>query len=412
MIAAPTTRSTQLIRRPVRPRGWGGSAAWPSVNLQAHWLDGHGGHHGSGSGRGSARNPAIGRQCGTRGAMVRPNRGDSLPGSARRRGRQAARGRGLAHARHGSLDSDGELPHRFDLPHGPLPPVAHHPLGRRPLRHRLQHRADGPVPQAEATRPGFVSLHAAVPCARTGGTADPPHRIRMPLDPRRTAPAPVGDALGPSVQRDPAGGRHLAGLGAAPRRQRRDHLVQPPDSGGVGHGLDSGRTRHLVARCTPRQVVAAGRGGQRRLGLVVWVFGEAFGGIFAPGATWLFGAPGAVLFYCVAGDADRTARTCLRDAATRPHHPCRGRGLPDRHGAAAGVARAGILAGARRHAARPWCRRWQRRPSPASCPRGSRPSARFDAAHGWAVNLFAVVRSGCHRGAAVERAPSTRLRRR
>ncbi len=36
-------------------------------------------------------------------------------------------------------------------------------------------------------------------------------------------------------------------------------------------------------------------------GLVVWVFGEAFGGIFAPGATWLFGAPGAVLIYCVAG---------------------------------------------------------------------------------------------------------------
>jgi cytochrome oxidase Cu insertion factor (SCO1/SenC/PrrC family) len=36
-------------------------------------------------------------------------------------------------------------------------------------------------------------------------------------------------------------------------------------------------------------------------GLVVWVFGESFGGIFAPGATWLFGAPGAVLFYCVAG---------------------------------------------------------------------------------------------------------------
>ncbi len=36
-------------------------------------------------------------------------------------------------------------------------------------------------------------------------------------------------------------------------------------------------------------------------GLVVWVFGEAFGGIFAPGVTWLFGAPGAVLLYCVAG---------------------------------------------------------------------------------------------------------------
>ncbi len=36
-------------------------------------------------------------------------------------------------------------------------------------------------------------------------------------------------------------------------------------------------------------------------GLVVWVFGESFGGIFAPGLTWLFGAPGAVLIYVAAG---------------------------------------------------------------------------------------------------------------
>jgi len=36
-------------------------------------------------------------------------------------------------------------------------------------------------------------------------------------------------------------------------------------------------------------------------GLVVWVFGEAFGGIFAPGLTWLSGAPGAVVLYVVAG---------------------------------------------------------------------------------------------------------------
>jgi cytochrome oxidase Cu insertion factor (SCO1/SenC/PrrC family) len=35
--------------------------------------------------------------------------------------------------------------------------------------------------------------------------------------------------------------------------------------------------------------------------LVVWAFGEAFGGVFAPGLTVLFGAPGAVLFYAVAG---------------------------------------------------------------------------------------------------------------
>ncbi len=36
-------------------------------------------------------------------------------------------------------------------------------------------------------------------------------------------------------------------------------------------------------------------------GLVVWVFGEAFGGVFAPGLSLLFGAPGAVLLYVVAG---------------------------------------------------------------------------------------------------------------
>jgi cytochrome oxidase Cu insertion factor (SCO1/SenC/PrrC family) len=36
-------------------------------------------------------------------------------------------------------------------------------------------------------------------------------------------------------------------------------------------------------------------------GLIVWVFGETFGGIFAPGLSWLTGAPGAVLIYVVAG---------------------------------------------------------------------------------------------------------------
>jgi cytochrome oxidase Cu insertion factor (SCO1/SenC/PrrC family) len=36
-------------------------------------------------------------------------------------------------------------------------------------------------------------------------------------------------------------------------------------------------------------------------GLVVWVFGEAFGGIFGHGSSWLFGLPGGVLFYVVAG---------------------------------------------------------------------------------------------------------------
>ena len=36
-------------------------------------------------------------------------------------------------------------------------------------------------------------------------------------------------------------------------------------------------------------------------GLVVWSFGEAFGGIFGHGSSWLFGSPGAAVFYVVAG---------------------------------------------------------------------------------------------------------------
>jgi cytochrome oxidase Cu insertion factor (SCO1/SenC/PrrC family) len=36
-------------------------------------------------------------------------------------------------------------------------------------------------------------------------------------------------------------------------------------------------------------------------GLIVWVFGEAFGGVLAPGLSWLTGAPGAAAFYVVAG---------------------------------------------------------------------------------------------------------------
>jgi hypothetical protein len=56
-------------------------------------------------------------------------------------------------------------------------------------------------------------------------------------------------------------------------------------------------------------LVVASRGSWSRLagaasvawGLAVWVFGESFGGIFAPGLSWLTGAPGGVLLYAAAG---------------------------------------------------------------------------------------------------------------
>ena len=68
-------------------------------------------------------------------------------------------------------------------------------------------------------------------------------------------------------------------------------------------------------------------------GLAVWVFGEAFGGIFAPGLTFLFGAPGAVLLYCAGGILVALPDRCWRT----PAWP--GGGSCDRHGACSSVRR-------------------------------------------------------------------------
>jgi cytochrome oxidase Cu insertion factor (SCO1/SenC/PrrC family) len=57
-------------------------------------------------------------------------------------------------------------------------------------------------------------------------------------------------------------------------------------------------------------VVAAG------WGLVVWVIGESLGGLLAPGASWLFGAPGAAAFYVAAGVAVALPEAFWRDRRT------------------------------------------------------------------------------------------------
>jgi len=56
----------------------------------------------------------------------------------------------------------------------------------------------------------------------------------------------------------------------------------------------------LIVAVHGRSVRIAGLAGVG-WGLLVWVFGEAFGGIFAPGLSVLFGAPGAALIYAAAG---------------------------------------------------------------------------------------------------------------
>jgi cytochrome oxidase Cu insertion factor (SCO1/SenC/PrrC family) len=150
-------------------------------------------------------------------------------------------------------------------------------------------------------------------------------------------------------------------------------------------------------------LIAAARGDLSRLagvasvgwGLVVWVFGEAFGGIFAPGLTWLFGAPGAVLFYCVAGvlialpfsawTTPRLGGLIIRvvglffvGMAILQAWPGRGFWQGIRPGGQAGTLTAMV-------------QQMAQTPQPHLFSSWVSAFAAFDAAHGWAANLFAVL---------------------
>ncbi len=87
------------------------------------------------------------------------------------------------------------------------------------------------------------------------------------------------------------------------------HVVNWAGTAWSFHPIQAGAAAVWIQVGIGAWLIAAPPGWQSRLaglvsagwGLVVWAFGEAFGGIFAPGLTFLFGAPGAVLFYCLAG---------------------------------------------------------------------------------------------------------------
>ena len=87
------------------------------------------------------------------------------------------------------------------------------------------------------------------------------------------------------------------------------HVVNWAGTSWSYHPMQAGASAVWIQVGIGLWLLAAPRGLLSRLagltsvgwGLVVWVFGESFGGIFAPGLTWLFGAPGAVLIYAVAG---------------------------------------------------------------------------------------------------------------
>jgi cytochrome oxidase Cu insertion factor (SCO1/SenC/PrrC family) len=128
-------------------------------------------------------------------------------------------------------------------------------------------------------------------------------------------------------------------------------------------------------------------------GLVVWVFGEAFGGIFAPGLSWLSGAPGAVLIYVAAGllialpfrawAGPRLGRLVLAGiglswAGLAVLQAWPGRG----YWQGANGTLIGMVQGMA-HAVQP--------PAQAAMVSGF---ASFTSAHGFAVNLFAVIMLG------------------
>jgi cytochrome oxidase Cu insertion factor (SCO1/SenC/PrrC family) len=131
-------------------------------------------------------------------------------------------------------------------------------------------------------------------------------------------------------------------------------------------------------------------------GLVVWVFGEAFGGIFGSGLSWLFGAPGAVLFYVVAGvlialperawAGQRVGHMLLGvlgfffiGMAILQAWPGRGfwQGQSNPHATAGGLTS--------------MLQTMAKTPQPHALSSVVSSFATFDAQHGWIVNLFVVL---------------------
>ena len=191
------------------------------------------------------------------------------------------------------------------------------------------------------------------------------------------------NVLQPSASGSPEWVQHLVSIGATAWT---DHPIQAAVATvwiqvGIGVWLlvaPRGRWSRLAG------VVSLG------WGLTVWGFGEAFGGIFAPGLTWLFGAPGAVLFYCIGG-----ALVALPERSFET--PRLGRIMLRLGGA--------FLLGMAVLQAWPGRGYWQGRggslsamvqtmaqtSQPRALAASLRAFAAFDTAHGWAVNLFVVV---------------------
>ena len=102
------------------------------------------------------------------------------------------------------------------------------------------------------------------------------------------------------------------------------HLVNWAGTTWSYHPIQAGAAAVWIQVGIGAWLVAAGGGRAARLaGLasagwaaVVWVFGEALGGILAPGLSVLYGAPGAVLLYLAAGLLVALPARCWHTART------------------------------------------------------------------------------------------------
>lgn len=131
-------------------------------------------------------------------------------------------------------------------------------------------------------------------------------------------------------------------------------------------------------------------------GLMVWSFGEAFGGIFAPSLSWLTGAPGGVVFYCVAGAlvalpeqawlGPRLGKIVLRGTGLFFMGMALLQAWPGR-GYWQGQAHPGTTAGSLTS----MVQEMAQTPQPHLISSWLSAFGSFDARHGWAVNLFAVI---------------------
>lgn len=201
---------------------------------------------------------------------------------------------------------------------------------------------------------------------------------------------PLG--MGPDVIQPAAGGspgwvQHLVNLGVT------IWSYHPVTAAAAAVWIQVGIGLALLAapRGTWSRVAAAA---SIEWGLVVWAFGEAFGGIFAPGSSWLFGTPGGVLFYVAAAallvlpesafDTPKLGRAVVRVVGAFFLGMALLQAWPGR-GFWQGRTRSGpgaLLAMVQQMA---------QTPQPHLLSSWLSAFAAFDAGHGWAVNLAVVV---------------------